>query len=262
MGARGSGSGSARLRSWLASRSCRCSRPTTTRSAWTFILLNILVVLGLDLLLGYMGQLSLGHGAFVAVGAYQSALLTARAGWSSGWAMLAALALTVLIAAALALPTLRLRGYHLAMVTLGFPVLLDAVIRSGSTWSGGASGVTAVPLLLAMGSTVLREPRLYYWLVLAVVAVALVIAWHIANSRLGLKLRAIHADETAARARGVAVVQLKIGVFVMSAALAAVSGSLYVHQVQFVAPGTFGLQYSLMLVVMLVAGGMGRIWEV
>jgi len=226
---------------------------------WTFILLNILVVLGLDLLLGYAGQLSLGHGAFVAVGAFASALLTTRAGWSGWAAMPVAVVLAALLAAALAIPTLRLRGYYLAMATLGFPVLFDAVIRVGSMWSGGASGVTAIPRL-SIGSAVLRDPKDYYWLVLGFVAPVLLVTWWIANSRLGLKLRAIHADETAALSRGVPVVRLKVGIFVLSASIAALSGCLYVHQVQFVAAGTFGLQYSLMLVVMLVAGGMGRIW--
>jgi branched-chain amino acid transport system ATP-binding protein/branched-chain amino acid transport system permease protein len=226
---------------------------------WTFILLNIIVVLGLDLLLGYAGQLSLGHGVFVAIGAFTSALLTTRAGWSGWVAMPVGVAVASLIAAALAVPTLRLRGYYLAMATLGFPVFFDAVIRAGSSWSGGASGVTAIPRL-AIGSTVLRDPAQYYWLVLAFAGLALILTWTIANSRLGLKLRAIHADETAAMSRGVPVVRLKVGLFVFSAGLAALSGSLYVHQVQFVAAGTFGLQYSLMLVVMLVAGGAGRVW--
>jgi branched-chain amino acid transport system permease protein len=226
---------------------------------WTFILLNILVVLGLDLLLGYAGQLSLGHGAFVAVGAFTSALLTTRAGWSGWAAMPMGVLAAALIATALAVPTLRLRGYYLAMATLGFPVLFDAVIRVGSSWSGGASGVTAIPRL-SIGSTVLRDPKDYYYLVLGFVALVLVGTSAIANSRLGLKLRAIHADETAALARGVPVVRLKVCVFVLSACLAALSGSLYAHQVQFVAAGTFGLQYSLMLVVMLIAGGTGRVW--
>ena len=157
------------------------------------------------------------------------------------------------------MPTLRLRGYYLAMATLGFPIVFDAIVRVGSSWSSGASGVTAIPRL-EIGGIALRSPLAYYWLVLGFVAAALLATWGIANSRLGLKLRAIHADEIAAMARGVPVVRLKVAAFVISAAIAALSGSLYVHLVQFVAAGTFGLHYSLMLVVMLIAGGMGRIW--
>ncbi|CAN5416085.1 hypothetical protein BH10PSE11_BH10PSE11_02390 [soil metagenome] len=104
------------------------------------------------------------------------------------------------------------------------------------------------------------DPLAYYYLVLGVVAIVLIALWNLANSRLGLKLRATHADETAASARGINVVFLKASVFVASAAISAFSGSLYVHNVQFVAPDTFGLNYSLVLVIMLVVGGMGRIW--
>ncbi|NGX94097.1 MAG: ATP-binding cassette domain-containing protein [Candidatus Afipia apatlaquensis] len=226
---------------------------------WTFLLLNILVVVGLDLLLGYAGQLSLGHGIFVAIGAYASGLLTTKAGFSGWAAMPVGMLAAALLAAIVAVPTLRLRGYYLAMATLGFPVMFDAAIRVTSQWSGGSSGIISIPRL-KVGSYILRDPLVYYYLVLGVVAVVLLVVWNLANSRLGLKLRAIHADETAASARGINVTSLKVMVFVASATIAALSGSLYVHNVQFVAPDTFGLNYSLTLVIMLVVGGMGRIW--
>ena len=226
---------------------------------WTFLLLNILVVVGLDLLLGYAGQLSLGHGIFVAIGAYASGLLTTKAGFSGWAAMPVGMLAAALFAAIVAVPTLRLRGYYLAMATLGFPVMFDAAIRVTSQWSGGSSGIISIPRL-RIGGYILRDPLLYYYLVLAVVAVVLLLVWSLANSRFGLKLRAIHADETAASARGINVTSLKVLVFVASATIAALSGSLYVHNVQFVAPDTFGLNYSLTLVIMLVVGGMGRIW--
>lgn len=226
---------------------------------WTFLLLNILVVIGLDLLLGYAGQLSLGHGIFVAIGAYASGLLTTKAGFSGWAAMPVGMLAAALLAAIVAVPTLRLRGYYLAMATLGFPVMFDAAIRVTSQWSGGSSGIISIPRL-KIGSYILRDPLVYYYLVLGIVAVVLLVVWNLANSRWGLKLRAIHADETAASARGINVTSLKVMVFVASATIAALSGSLYVHNVQFVAPDTFGLNYSLTLVIMLVVGGMGRIW--
>lgn len=226
---------------------------------WTFLLLNILVVVGLDFLLGYAGQLSLGHGIFVAIGAYASGLLTTKAGFSGWAAMPVGMLAAALLAAIVAVPTLRLRGYYLAMATLGFPVMFDAAVRVTSQWSGGSSGIISIPRL-KIGGYILRDPLVYYYLVLGIVAVVLLLAWNLANSRFGLKLRAIHADETAASARGINVTSLKVMVFVASATIAALSGSLYVHNVQFVAPDTFGLNYSLTLVIMLVVGGMGRIW--
>lgn len=235
------------------------SQDSYVLGVWTFLLLNILVVVGLDLLLGYAGQLSLGHGIFVAIGAYASGLLTTKAGFSGWAAMPVGMLVAALLAAVVAVPTLRLRGYYLAMATLGFPVMFDAAIRVTSQWSGGSSGIISIPRL-KIGSYILRDPLVYYYLVLGVVAVVLLLVWNLANSRLGLKLRAIHADETAASARGINVTSLKVMVFVASATIAALSGSLYVHNVQFVAPDTFGLNYSLTLVIMLVVGGMGRIW--
>lgn len=226
---------------------------------WTFLLLNILVIIGLDLLLGYAGQLSLGHGVFVAIGAYASGLLTTKAGFSGWAAMPVGMLAAALLAAVVAVPTLRLRGYYLAMATLGFPVMFDAAIRVTSQWSGGSSGIISIPRL-RIGNFILHDPLAYYYLVFGIVAVVLLLVWNLANSRIGLKLRAIHADETAAAARGINVTSLKVLVFVGSAAIAALSGSLYVHNVQFVAPDTFGLNYSLTLVIMLVVGGMGRIW--
>lgn len=144
---------------------------------WTFLLLNILVVIGLDLLLGYAGQLSLGHGIFVAIGAYASGLLTTKAGWSGWAAMPAGMLAAALLAAIVAVPTLRLRGYYLAMATLGFPVMFDAAIRVTSQWSGGSSGVISIPRL-KIGSYILRDPFVYYYLVLAVVAVVLLLVWN------------------------------------------------------------------------------------
>lgn len=226
---------------------------------WTFILINLFVVVGLDLLFGYTGQLSLGHGLFVSLGAYSSALLTTKAGWSGWLAMPIGILIAAVVGAMVAIPTLRLRGYYLAMATLGLPIVFEALVRVTSSFSGGSSGVISIPRL-KLGSFALRDPVHYYYFVLILLVPVVVIAWRLANSRFGLELHAIHADETAATSRGVDVVRRKITVFVISAMMAALSGSLYVHYIQFVAPNTFGLHFSLNIVVLLVIGGMGRIW--
>ncbi len=228
-------------------------------SVWTFIVINLIVVLGLDLLLGFCGQLSLGHGVFVSVGAYVSAFLTTKSGWS-GWAALpVGMAVAGATALLIAVPAMRLRGYYLAMATLGFPVVFDAFIRNWSDFTGGSSGIFSVPRL-SLGRYTLKDQVPYFFLVLAILGGVTFLVSQIANSRFGLSLRAIHRDETAAQARGIDVYGTKIAVFVLSAVLAALSGSLYVHYVGFVSPQTFGIYYSIMLVVMLVVGGAGRIW--
>jgi len=228
-------------------------------SVWTFILLGLIVVLGLDVLLGFGGQLSLGHGVFVAVGAYSTALLTTKADWSGWLAMPFGMAVAALLALIVGIPTLRLRGYYLAMATLGFPVVLDGVLRHASAWTGGSSGVAGVPRL-AFGSFVLKDPAQMYWFVFVVVCVVFLITEQLVRSRFGLALKAVHADEAAASARGIDVARTKVLAFMFSAVLASLSGSLYAHYVQFVAPDTFGISYSIMLIVMLVVGGAGRLW--
>jgi branched-chain amino acid transport system permease protein len=228
-------------------------------SVWTFIAITLIIVVGLDLLLGYCGQLSLGHGVFVSIGAYASALLTTRAGWS-GWAAIPVGMVAAGVAALLVgIPTMRLRGYYLAMATLGFPVVFDAFVRQWSDFTGGSSGVVAVPRL-RLGGYVLKGEVSYYLFVLAVFAVVLFVVAAVARSRWGLSLRAVHRDETAAEARGIHVHRAKVIAFVISAVVAGLSGSLYAHYVQFVAPDTFGILFSIMLVVMVVVGGAGRLW--
>ena len=228
-------------------------------SVWTFILLALIVVLGLDVLLGFGGQLSLGHGVFVAIGAYSTALLTTKAGWSGWLAMPSGMAVAALLALIVGVPTLRLRGYYLAMATLGFPVVLDGVLRHASAWTGGSSGVTGVPRL-TFGSFVLKDPSQLYWFIFGVVCVVFFVTEQLVRSRFGLALKAVHADEAAASARGINVAQTKVFAFMFSAVLASLSGSLYAHYVQFVAPDTFGISYSIMLIVLLVVGGVGRLW--
>lgn len=228
-------------------------------SVWTFILLSLIVVIGLDLLVGYSGQLSLGHGVFVTIGGYASALLTTKLGWN-GWAAIpAGMIASGIIAFVIGVPTLRLRGYYLAMATLGFPVVLDAVLRNWSGITGGSSGVTGIPRL-AIGDYILKDAVAYYYFAWVVVCIVFLVARLIAHSRFGLSLNAIHADEPAAAARGIDIARAKITVFIVSAVFAAFSGSLYVHYVQFIGPDTFGVLYSIMLVVMLVVGGAGRLW--
>lgn len=228
-------------------------------SVWTFIVINLIVIVGLDLLLGFCGQLSLGHGVFVSLGAYASAFLTTKAGWS-GWAAIpVGMVAAGVTAFLIGVTTMRLRGYYLAMATLGFPVVFDAIIRNWSDFTGGSSGVFSIPRL-SLGGYAIKDQNPYYFFVLLVFCAVLLIVSQIANSRFGLSLRAIHRDEVAAEARGIDVYKTRIAVFVMSAVLAALSGSLYVHYVGFVSPQTFGINYSIMLVVMLVVGGAGRIW--
>jgi branched-chain amino acid transport system permease protein len=225
-----------------------------------FVGINAIVAIGLNLLMGYAGQVSLGHAAFMALGAYTSAILTTRTELSPWLAMPAAVALASLIAAVIGVPTLRLHGHYLAMATLGFGMIVSIVIKEWVSLTGGTSGLVDIPRLSLAGLALDSDTK-YYYLVWACVAASLLLSFNIVNSRVGRALRAVHTSEVAAATCGVNIARTKLQVFVLSAALAGLAGSLYAHYVQFVGPGhTFGFGFSIELVVIVVFGGLATIW--
>jgi len=225
----------------------------------TFIGIYTLLALGLNMLMGYAGQISLGHAAFYGLGAYTSGVLTVHWGWSPWAALPAALALTALVAFLVGLPTLKLSGYYLGMGTLGFGIIVHVLFREWSSLTGGASGMVGIPPLEA-GGIVLSGGRGYFFLVWLVVMGAFVACERIVGSRVGRALRAIHDGEHAAAAMGVDTSRLKVSVFVLSAVFAALAGFLYAHLVSFVSPESFGFMVSIKVVAMVVIGGMATIW--
>lgn len=249
--------------------------------------INLIIVLGLNLVMGYAGQISLGHAGFFGLGATISMVLTSEQtpledwlrahAWIPGFVVSAGefihqlaaahMALAALFAAlftgALALlvgiPTLKLKGHYLAMATLGLGIILQIVFKEESELTGGPSGL-GVPYFKLFGRVVDPNTDSYYYLVWAVVIVALLVTINLAHSRLGRALRAIHEDEMAAAASGVPVMAAKVTVFALSAVYASVAGSLFAHYMTHVNPSPFGFMFSVKLVVMVVVGGMGSIW--
>jgi branched-chain amino acid transport system permease protein len=224
-----------------------------------FIGINTLLVVGLNLLMGYAGQISLGHAAFFGLGAYTSGILTATYHVPPWPAMVAAVALTAVVAIALGIPALKLTGYYLAMATLGFGIIVHICFKEFNWLTGGPSGLVGIPAL-AIGSVIFDEPARYYYLVWFTTLTALAVSLNIVDSRVGRALRAIHDSEAAARALGIYTSRLKIWVFVISAAYASVAGSLYAHFITFISPGSFDFMFSIKLVTMVVVGGMASIW--
>jgi branched-chain amino acid transport system permease protein len=225
----------------------------------TFIGIHTLLALGLNMLMGYAGQISLGHAAFFGLGAYTTGVLTVH--WSvSPWlALAAALVLTAVLAYLVALPLLKLTGYYLGMGTLGFGMIGFIFFREWSSLTGGDSGLVGIPSL-ALGPVSFASARSYMFLVWGSVLVSFVICERIVNSRVGRALRAIHDSEHAASAMGIDTGSLKIHIFVLSALLAAVAGFLYAHCVSFISPNSFDFLVSIRIVTMVVIGGMASIW--
>ena len=224
-----------------------------------FVGLHALIVLGLSLLMGYAGQISLGHAGFFAIGAYASGLLTTRAQWPPLLAVLAAILLAAGIALLIGTPSLRLRGHYLAMATLGFGQIVYVVATATVGLAGGPSGFGGIPKL-GVGGWVIASPLARYYTTWVVVLGVLVFSLNLIHSRVGRALRSIHGSEVAANAMGVHTARYKIQVFVLSAMYAALAGSLYAHFVTYVSPSACDLNLSILLVTMVVVGGISSLW--
>ena len=223
------------------------------------VALLALVVLGLNLFVGFAGQISLGHAAFFGLGAYGSAIATVRYGLPAWPALLLVAALVALVALLLGLVVLRLEGHYLAMATLGFNLVLHSVLLEWDSLTGGPSGFYGIAPL-QLGSFVFdSEARLHY-LLWSFCLLALLLSLNLVRSGVGRGLAALAGDPVAAAALGVAVGPAKIRVFVLSAVYAAVGGSLFAHSYGFISPDSFDIFASTDLVIMVVIGGMGSLW--
>ena len=239
----------------------------------TMIRIGILtiVVVGLNLLMGYAGQVSLGQAGFYALGAYASGILTTLAarhgtlvGVADSWwwpwlAIVAGMVLTGIFAYLVGKPILRLKGNYLAMATLGLGFIINILCGQFSGITGGYDGLTGIPRL-RIGDFALWPAQRYYFLVWAVALAVIVVALNIVNSRIGRALRAIHTNETAANTSGVDTERYKVQALVISAMFASLAGSLYAHFQSAVSPSPFGFKASVELVTMAAVGGLSSIW--
>jgi branched-chain amino acid transport system permease protein len=223
-----------------------------------FMGINGMITMGLSLLMGYAGQISLGHAAFFGLGAYSSGILTTQYSFHPLLAFGAGILLSALVAFVVGKPTLRLKGHYMAMATLGFGEILFIVFNELSPLTGGPSGLSGIPPLAIAG--VPLEGRGYLYLVWGVVLLLLIFSLNVINSRVGRALRAVHGSELAAGAMGVDASRYKLGVFVLSAVYASMAGSLYAHFITFISPGSFSLMFSILLLMMVVVGGAETIW--
>jgi len=221
--------------------------------------LNIVVVIGLNLLMGYAGQISLGHAAFFGLGAYLSAIFTTTYGFPVWPTMIMAMVVTGIIAHAIGIPTLKLEGHYLVMATLGFNVIVYIVMVQLDGVTGGPSGFAGIPRL-QIGNFAFDSDRQMYYLLWAVSIVVLLLSLNLIHSRVGRAMTALSHNEIAARCAGVDTESYKVKIFVISAVLAALAGSLYAHYITFISPGTFSFFYSIQVVTMVLVGGMGSLW--
>ena len=224
-----------------------------------FLGINLIIAIGLSLLMGYAGQISLGQAAFFGIGAYTTGILTTRLSMPLFLSFPISLLLTVTIAFIVGLPTLRLKGHYLAMATMGLGEIVHIVFNELISLTGGPSGFGNIPVVKIFGIELDNDYK-YFIFVWALVSFILFLSLNIINSRIGRALKAIHKEETTTSILGVNTSRLKLFIFMMGAGYASISGFLYAHYVTFLSPGTFSLGFSILLVTMVAVGGMENIW--
>ena len=224
-----------------------------------FVGIYSIITIALCLLMGYAGQISLGHAAFFGLGAYISGVITTRYGLNPWLCLLIGMAVSALVALIIGAPSLKLRGHYLAMATLAFCIIVTIIFNESIAFTGGPDGLAFIPGITIMGYPIDSVAK-YYFLVWGFVLLVLLLSLNIIRSRVGRALQSIHGSELAASAMGVNVSKYKIYVFVFSAVLASVAGSLYAHYLNFINPASFDLFVSIKLLIMIILGGMHSLW--
>lgn len=239
----------------------------------TQVALFAATVVGLNLLVGYAGQISLGHAGFFGAGAYVSAILTSTYGWTAVPALLFAAVLVGTLAWLVGRPILKLKGHYLSMATLAIGFIVAIVINNEGWLTGGPDGMPVPPFsIFGWELSSFNQYSLFginfggdvawYFFAGCVLLVAVWIADNIIDSPIGRALRSVHGSEIAARVVGVDTARYKSLVFVISAVYASVMGSLYAHFSGFITPHLASFDQSIVLITMVVLGGMASTFGV
>jgi branched-chain amino acid transport system permease protein len=224
-----------------------------------FVGINTMLAIALNLLLGFAGQISLGHAAFFGLGAYISGILTTRYAVVPWFAMMLSAISVGGLAFIIGFPILKLKGHYLAMATLGFGIIMYIFFNETVDLTGGPSGMSGIPNLL-VGPLIFDSDMKNYFLIWGFTLFIMLLSINLSDSRIGRALRSIHDSEVAARVMGVNVRLLKVQIFSISALISAIAGSLYAHTMTFVSPASFGFNFSIELVTMVIIGGLGSIY--
>ncbi|WP_409346161.1 branched-chain amino acid ABC transporter permease [Paenibacillus sp. MBLB4367] len=221
-----------------------------------FLVIYILLGLGLNLITGYAGQVSLGHAAFFGIGAYASAILSVKGGLDTWLSMVLAVAIAFVFSAVLGLPSLRVREDFLAITTLGLGLIIQSFFKNADI-TGGAYGIDSIPTPSLFGWKL--DNSGYLLLVLVVMAAGIYALKKMTGSRIGRAWMVIREDETVAKAMGINTTYYKVLVFAIGGAYAGAAGALFAHKVSFIGADSFGFTVSATVLSMVVIGGLGSI---
>ncbi|WP_162841246.1 MULTISPECIES: branched-chain amino acid ABC transporter permease [Marinobacter] len=219
--------------------------------------INATIAISLNLLMGYAGQVSLGHAGFVALGAYGTAILSSRYGWPVPLALVSSAAGAALIAFVVGRPILRLKGYYLALGTLGLGMIIYLVISNEVWLTGGPDGMP-VPVLELFGGR-LTGPADWYWLIAVMLLLVFWLSTNLIHAPLGRALRALEGPEAVAGSVGIDVPRSKLLVFTLSAAIAALMGGFLALYAGFISPSLADFLHSIELALMVLVGGLGSV---
>ncbi len=219
----------------------------------------VLLVLSLNLVLGYCGLLSLATPAFLGMGAYTSTLLTMKLGWDSSLTFTAATCAGALTGLALGAPSLRVSRHSFVIVTLSATLLLQLVANNWIDLTRGSPGISGIPAPRWFGQVIDGKTAWYYFMC-AVAVAAIALTGLIVSSRLGRAMVAARDNEPLAIATGIDVFRLRLFAFAVSGALAGFAGACYAHYLTFIDPGVFGFSFSEALLIMVILGGSGTLW--
>ena len=220
----------------------------------------IIMALSLGLIVGFIGELSLGHAAFFAIGAYTSALITKDLGLSFWITLPIAITFATLTGFLVGYPALRLKGPFFAITTLAFGEIIRLVINNLEELTRGAMGLPGIkppnPITIPRLFTIdFYDRRVFYYLILSFVLLSIIIVYRIVNSRVGRAFVAIREDDVLAKSIGVNVMRFKIIAFLVSSGMAGLGGALYAHYFLFISPVTFDVSQSINMVLMVIIGG-------
>jgi len=213
--------------------------------------------LSLDLLVGYAGLLALSHGAFFGIGAYATALLTKQGYWA-GAAALVGMMIAAAVSAFVALPSWRVRGVYLLIVSIAVQIVFTVVATNWSELTNGTAGIPGIPPVRLFGHELLGVPYMLFCLFILMACVF--VCWSLMRSPYGRALQAMRDDEIACEALGKNVAGIKISIFALSGAMAAIAGSLYAHYITYVDPKSFDIELSILILLMVMVGGAGTLF--
>jgi branched-chain amino acid transport system permease protein len=228
-------------------------------SAMNFIALYSMVAIGVCLLTGYGGQLALSHGAFFAIGAYCSSILSLRAGLPPWISVIASQGFAALVAWGIGAVVLRLKGHYLAIASLAFAMIVEKLSMALADLTGGSPGLTGIPRLSLGGFAIDSDLRFYYVAWPAVMLLQF-FALNLVSSRIGRALRCVKEGEEIARLFGVDVRAFKVKLFILSSVYGSLAGSLYAHYVTFVSPSVASIMFAIEILLVLALGGYTMLW--